>query len=89
MKFSQEQINDTILKESLLNIMIDQDTYMQVTNPLHYEIDKDIVVNLVKEGNYCYISIYNDRTDKSVAVSTTRDKLKGLADFLNKHLGNN
>ena len=88
MKFSQEQIDDTILKESLLNKMINQDTYMQAIDPPSYEIDKDISVNMVVQGNYCYLSIYNDRTDKSVAVSTTRDKLKGLADFLNKHLEN-
>ena len=68
--------------------MVDINDYMACTNPLHYDIDKDISVEMVTSGNSCYVSIYNDRTDKSVSVQTTKDKLLGLADFLNKNLEN-
>jgi hypothetical protein len=69
--------------------MVDRDYYMQTVNPAHYDIDKDISVEMVTNGNSCYVSIYNDRNDKSVAFQVTKDKLKGLADFLNKNLENN
>ena len=68
--------------------MVDINDYMACTNPLHYDIDKDISVEMVKDGNSCYISIYNDRTDKSVSVQTSKDKLLGLADFLKDSLDN-
>jgi hypothetical protein len=68
---------------------VDRDYYMQAIDPLHYDIDKDISVEMVTNGNSCYVSIYNDRNDKSVAFQTTKDKLKGLADFLSRNLGNN
>ena len=68
--------------------MTDRDYYMQSIDPPHYDIDKDISVEMVKDGNSCYISIYNDRTDKSVSVQTSTKNLKGLADFLIKNLGN-
>jgi hypothetical protein len=66
--------------------MVDRDYYMQTVNPAHYDIDKDISVEMVTNGNSCYVSIYNDRNDKSVAFQVTKDKLKGLANFLNKNL---
>lgn len=69
--------------------MLNQDDYMACTNPLHFDIDKDISVEMVTSGNNCYVSIYNDRNDKSVAFSTTRDKLRGLADFFSRNLGRN
>ena len=68
--------------------MVDINDYMACTNPLHYDIDKDISVEMVTDGNSCYISIYNDRTDKSVSVQTSKDKLLGLADFLKNSLDN-
>ena len=68
--------------------MVDINDYMACTNPLHYDIDKDISVEMVTNGNSCYVSIYNDRTDKSVSVQTSTKNLKGLADFLIKNLGN-
>ena len=68
--------------------MVDINDYMACTNPLHYDIDKDISVEMVTDGNSCYISIYNDRTDKSVSVQTSKDKLLGLADFLKDSLDN-
>jgi len=67
--------------------MVDINDYMACTNPLHYDIDKDISVEMVTDGNSCYISIYNDITDKSVALQTSRNKLKGLADFIYESLG--
>jgi hypothetical protein len=66
--------------------MVDINDYMACTNPLRYDIDKDISVEMVTDGNSCYISIYNDRTDKSVSVQTSKDKLLGLADFLKDSL---
>lgn len=61
---------------------------MTTETRLHYDIDSDISVEMTTSGNLCYVSIYNDRNDKSVAFQVTKDKVKGLADFLNKHLGN-
>lgn len=66
---------------------MDIDYYMQTENPLHFDIDKDISVEMTISGNLCYVSIYNDRNDKSVAFQVTRDKVKGLADFIYKYLG--
>jgi len=54
----------------------------------HYDIDKDISVEMTTSGNLCYVSIYNDRNDKSVAFQVTKDKVKGLADFILKYLEN-
>lgn len=54
----------------------------------HYDIDQDISVEMIKEGNWCYVSVYNDSRNTAVAFSTTANKLKGLADFLNKNLEN-
>lgn len=56
---------------------------------LHYDIDKDISVEMTTYGNLCYVSIYNDRNNKAVAFQVTRDKVKGLADFFIKNLENN
>ena len=69
--------------------MVDRDYYMQSIDPPHYDIDKDISVKMVTNGNSCYVSIYNDRNDSSVAFQTTRDNLKGLADFINNYLEKN
>lgn len=55
----------------------------------HYDIDNDISVEMTTYGNSCYVSIYNDRNNKSVAFQVTKDKVKGLADFLTKNLENN
>lgn len=58
---------------------------MTTETRLHYDIDNDIIVKITTYGNSCYVSIYNDRNNKSVAFQVTRDKVKGLADFLNKN----
>ena len=55
----------------------------------HYDIDNDISVEMTTYGNLCYVSIYNDLNNKSVAFQVTKDKVKGLADFLNRNLGYN
>jgi hypothetical protein len=69
--------------------MVDINDYITSTNPLHYDIDKDISVEMVIDKGSCFVSIYNDRTDKSVSVQTSTKNLKGLADFIIKNLGNN
>jgi hypothetical protein len=65
-----------------------RDDYMiSVDNP-SYNIDKDISIEtFMQNGGSCYVSIYNDRNDSCVAFQTSRDKLKGLADFLYKTIG--
>lgn len=68
--------------------MIDKDFYMQSVDPPSYKIDKDIVVEMVKGNDSCFVAIYNDQNDSSVSFQVSKDKLKGLADFLNKHLEN-
>ena len=53
-----------------------------------YDIDKDISMEVVSQDHKTvYISIYNDRTDNSVALQTSRDNLKGLADFIYETIG--
>ena len=53
-----------------------------------YDIDKDISMEVVTQDHKTvYISIYNDRTDNSVALQTSRDNLKGLADFIYNTIG--
>jgi hypothetical protein len=60
---------------------------MSIDNP-HYTIDKDISVEMFMQGGYsCYVSVYNDRNDSCVAFQTTRDNLKGLADFIRNAIG--
>lgn len=61
---------------------------MTTETRLHYDIDNDISVEMTTSGNLCYVSIYNDRNNKSVAFQVTRDKVMGLADFIYKYLGN-
>lgn len=51
--------------------------------------DKDISVNLSGYGNVYQFSIYNDKTNKAVATQINREKLKALADFINKYLEQN
>jgi len=65
-----------------------KDDYMISMDNTVYNIDKDISVEMFMQGSYsCYFSVYNDRNDSSVAFQTTRDNLKGLADFLYKTIG--
>lgn len=69
--------------------MTDRDYYMQSIDPPHYDIDKDISVEMVTNGNSCYVSIYNDRNATLLSFRTSKDKLRGLADFINNYLENN
>ena len=65
-----------------------KDDYMTSLNNPTYTIDKDINVEIFMPNEYsCYVSVYNDRNDSSVAFQTTRDNLKGLADFIYKTIG--
>jgi hypothetical protein len=55
---------------------------------VQYNIDKDINVEMfMQNGHSCYVSVYNDRNDSSVSFQTTRDNLKGLADFIYEAIG--
>ena len=38
---------------------------MTTETRLHYDIDNDISVEMTTSGNLCYVSIYNDRNNKS------------------------
>jgi hypothetical protein len=58
-----------------------------IGNRPHFDIDKDISFEMVRDGNSCYVSIYNDRNDSCVAFSTNSKCLKGLADFLYNTIG--
>jgi hypothetical protein len=65
-----------------------RDDYMiSIDNP-NYNIDKDISIETFMQNSHsCYVSIYNDRNDSCVSFQTSRDKLKGLADFIYKTIG--
>lgn len=54
-----------------------------------YDIDKDISVKISGNGQNFFFSIYNDKTNKSVATPIKREQLKRLAEFINKYLENN
>lgn len=45
---------------------------------------KEISVDISGQNGKYYISIYNDQTNKSVALNVSASKLLGLADFINK-----
>lgn len=50
---------------------------------------KEISFDISGQNGQYHISIYNDKTNKSVAVSLAAYKLLGLADFINKYVGEN
>lgn len=65
-----------------------RDDYMMSINTPHYDIDKDISIEvLMQNSSSCYASVYNDRNDSCVSFQTTRDNLKGLADFIYETIG--
>jgi hypothetical protein len=65
-----------------------KDDYMISMDNTVYNIDKDISVEIFIPNEYsCYVSVYIDRNDSCVAFQTTRDNLKGLADFIYKTIG--
>lgn len=51
------------------------------------QINESIDVQITSNGNWHYVSIYNDLADKSVAYQCNTKELKGLADFLNGIIG--
>lgn len=53
---------------------------------MSYYLDnsKEISFDISGQNGQYHISIYNDKTNKSVAVSLAASKLLGLADFINK-----
>jgi hypothetical protein len=64
-----------------------KDDYMiSIDNP-SYNIDKNISMEIYYRDNSCYISIYNDINDSNVSFCVGKDKLRGLADFLYKTIG--
>ena len=52
-----------------------------------YDLAKDVDFKLVIDGNWCYVSIYNDRRNCSIAFDSDVNKLKGLADFIYQSIG--
>jgi hypothetical protein len=54
-----------------------------------FNINKDINIQIYSNGNACYFSIYNDRTDTSISFEASKDNSKGLADFIYRNLENN
>ena len=52
-----------------------------------FQINESIDVHVTSNGNWHYVSIYNDLADKSVAYQCNTKELKGLADFLNGIIG--
>ena len=45
---------------------------------------QEISVEISGEKGQYFISVYNDKTNKSVALNVSASKLLGLADFINK-----
>jgi hypothetical protein len=57
--------------------------YLMSINSPHYNIDNNIGMYILNQDSFnCNISIYNDTNDSCVSFKTSRDKLKGLADFI-------
>lgn len=48
------------------------------------DTNKEISIEISGKNGQYYISIYNDKTNKSVALNISASKLLGLADFINK-----
>lgn len=45
---------------------------------------QEISVEISGEKGQYFISVYNDKTNKSVALNVSASKLLGLAEFINK-----
>jgi hypothetical protein len=61
---------------------------MSIETHKKYNIDQDISIEMYTYNDKCYLSIYNDKKDSSVAFETTKDNIKYLAGFLNQNLEN-
>lgn len=55
----------------------------------YLDYTKDVSVEIHGEKGQYYISVYNDKTNKSVALNLSASKLLGLADSINKYVGSN
>jgi hypothetical protein len=59
---------------------------------VQYYLDKDKLIDIRVDhwdNGKMYVSVYNDRNDSCVAFQTSRDNLKGLADFIYKVINKN
>jgi hypothetical protein len=59
---------------------------------VQYYLDKDKLIDIRVDhwdDGKMYVSVYNDRNDSCVAFQTSRDNLKGLADFIYKVINKN
>ena len=56
-----------------------------------YYLDKDkfISMEIVTHKDWHHVSVYNDKTNKSVSYETNTKDLIGLADFIYKYLDKN
>lgn len=52
-----------------------------------FQINESIDVVVTSNGNWHYVSIYNDLADKSVAYQCNTKELKGLAEFILETIG--
>jgi len=52
-----------------------------------YDLSKDVDFKLIIDGQWCYVSIYHDRRNCSIAFDSNREKIKGLADFIYQAIG--
>jgi hypothetical protein len=54
-----------------------------------YTLVEGVDIEIFSDYNYHHVSIYNDKKETSVSFSTDSNGLKGMADFIYKHLGTN
>lgn len=57
-------------------------------NKYYFDKDYGIYVEIFSNDDLHHISVYNDKRETNVSFSTDNNGLKGLANFLNKHLEN-
>ena len=55
----------------------------------YLDYTKDVSVEIYGEKGQYYINVYNDKTNKSVALNLSASQLLGLADSINKYVGSN
>jgi hypothetical protein len=89
MKFSQEQLDDSILDRNIVMNKIKEEIQMNTT-PVQYYLDKNKLIDIrvdLWSHNRMHVSIYNDRNDSCVGYTCSREELKGLADFIYETIG--
>lgn len=60
--------------------------YMMSINIPNYNLNPEVNLQLHCYDNFCYFSLYDDTDSKSIALECSKEKLKGLADFINNYL---